>query len=219
MNKRIKRPTWLGFTIIELLVVLSLIVIIGAIGYPALGKLLRKGQLISFGQKLSVQLKAGRQEAIRSGFPVAVIADFANHQIYAFVNADEDPDFVFAPDPSQPSRTTDYEIYRLYLPTDRQVHLFGPGDADPHGNDAVDSFTDVNGQQIAIFEPDGSIRDTGAFRFADDKGNFLEVRVEPAATARITLQKYNRNPAWGGPAQFYPKGRHSTSGDPLWTWS
>jgi hypothetical protein len=43
--------------------------------------------------------------------------------------------------------------------------------------------------KMAIFQQDGSIDETGAFRLGDEVGNFLEVRVEPKATARIEVRK------------------------------
>ena len=42
-----------------------------------------------------------------------------------------------------------------------------------------------------VFLPDGSVEETGAFRFADVRGNFLEVRVEPLATARVQVRKWD----------------------------
>lgn len=41
------------------------------------------------------------------------------------------------------------------------------------------------------FLPNGSVEETGAFRFADVRGNFLEVRVEPQATARVQVRKWD----------------------------
>lgn len=41
------------------------------------------------------------------------------------------------------------------------------------------------------FQPDGSIEETGAFRFADVRGNFLEVEVGPKATARVRVRKWD----------------------------
>ncbi len=35
------------------------------------------------------------------------------------------------------------------------------------------------------------MRNTGAIRFGDLRGNFLEVRVEPAATARVQVLKWD----------------------------
>jgi prepilin-type N-terminal cleavage/methylation domain-containing protein len=42
-----------------------------------------------------------------------------------------------------------------------------------------------------VFLADGSVDKPGAFRFADVRGNFLEVRVEPKATARVQVRKWN----------------------------
>ena len=73
----------------------------------------------------------------------------------------------------------------------------------------------IDGPELfaAVFEPDGSIRDIGAFRIADDRGdprNTLEVRVAPRATARIEVRKF----VFGGPSgdDFYPAGAG------LWKW-
>lgn len=41
------------------------------------------------------------------------------------------------------------------------------------------------------FQADGSVEETGAFRFADVRGNFLEVRIDPKATARVQVRKWD----------------------------
>lgn len=41
------------------------------------------------------------------------------------------------------------------------------------------------------FLSDGSVQETGAFRFSDVRGNFLEVNVEPKATARVQVRKWD----------------------------
>jgi hypothetical protein len=65
--------------------------------------------------------------------------------------------------------------------------------------------------RIAIFQRDGSIASVGAFRFADTYGNFLEVRIEPAATARIEVRKAREE---GSSWNFYASGE----GDQAWEW-
>jgi len=42
-----------------------------------------------------------------------------------------------------------------------------------------------------VFLPDGSVQELGAFRIADVRGNFLEIRVEPQATARVHVLKWD----------------------------
>ena len=44
---------------------------------------------------------------------------------------------------------------------------------------------------MAIFESDGSIRNIGAFRFGDTRGNYLQIEIAPTATARVTLKKWD----------------------------
>ena len=65
--------------------------------------------------------------------------------------------------------------------------------------------------RIAIFRRDGSIEDVGAFRFADTYGNFLEVRIEPAATARLEVRKAREE---GSVWNWYASGE----GDQAWEW-
>ena len=42
-----------------------------------------------------------------------------------------------------------------------------------------------------VFLTDGSVDEPGAFRIADIRGNFLEIRVEPKATARVQVRKWD----------------------------
>jgi len=42
-----------------------------------------------------------------------------------------------------------------------------------------------------VFRPDGSVDVTGSFRIADAKQNYLEIRVEPQATAKVQVRKWN----------------------------
>src|SRR5262249_42444214 len=60
---------------------------------------------------------------------------------------------------------------------------------------SVDGFSDnleaSSMPKVARFQSNGAIMLIGAFRFGDDSNNYLEVRVEPAATARIEVRKWN----------------------------
>ncbi len=56
--------------------------------------------------------------------------------------------------------------------------------------EAGDVITGLTGNCF-VFLPDGSVQETGAFRFADVRGNFLEVRVQPQATARVQVRKWD----------------------------
>lgn len=68
--------------------------------------------------------------------------------------------------------------------------------------------------KVAIFQGDGSVRDTGGFRFGDESGNFLEVRVAPAATARIEVRKCRACTDADDPTDWHAAG----DGGEGWTW-
>jgi competence protein ComGC len=67
---------------------------------------------------------------------------------------------------------------------------------------------DVTGDCF-VFLPDGSVQEPGAFRIADVRGNFLEVRVEPRATARVQVRKWDETDS-----QWYTRGQ----GGKAWEW-
>ena len=49
-------------------------------------------------------------------------------------------------------------------------------------------WSDTN---VAVFDSDGSVRVVGAFRTGDLEGHDLEVRIEPQATARVEIRKWD----------------------------
>jgi type IV fimbrial biogenesis protein FimT len=62
----------LGFTLIELMVTISLIAILLALAVPSLQNLVRKAQLRSTTQELAAALVYARSEAIKRGLPVTM---------------------------------------------------------------------------------------------------------------------------------------------------
>lgn len=140
--------------------------------------------------------------------------------------------------------TVDRELAVLYLPDApvfaRQVHFWADEDAAPNGDHALEGLTDAGlestaqdgegetdpgaatASRVVVFEPNGSVRDTGAIRFATapenrqlgTEGNFYEVRIAPAATALLEIRKYVPVPP--ARAGYYP--RDSTPGQAGWTW-
>ena len=181
-----------GFTVIEMIVVVAVIGIMATIGIPNLIRVIHRAKIEGIARETSVLMQRARSESVRQNVPTVVRVDLARSEIVAFADVDgpalgDPPDSIFNPVVGEPHRTTDYELGRYTLPNN--VLFQAPGAA-PFPVPVKD-FTDVGPDKVAIFDPNGSIRDTGAIRYADQRGNFLEVRVTPAATARVQLRKWD----------------------------
>jgi prepilin-type N-terminal cleavage/methylation domain-containing protein len=193
-----------GFTVIEMIVVVAIVGIMATIGIPNLIRIIHRAKL-----ETSVLMQRARSEAVRQNVPTVVRFDFTRNEVVAFADVDGptvvDPsDSIFNPVAGQPHRATDYELGRYQLPN--RV-LFQAPAADPEG--AVRGFRDVGPDKVAVFNPNGSIAETGAVRFGDQRGNFLEVNVEPAATARVQMRKWDPDlNAW----------QSRNQGDKPWVW-
>jgi prepilin-type N-terminal cleavage/methylation domain-containing protein len=201
----------MGFSLVEMLMVLAMIAIILAIGLPALNQQMVRGRLVGASEQISTHLHLARVEAMRKGFPVVVRPDFDRQHLVAFL--DEDNDLVRDVDERQ--------VYDLAVPGDLSrsaVFFMGPDlivGTEGAPAQSIDGLTPVGGgARAAVFEPGGSIRDVGAIRVGDGKtpeANVFEIRVEPEATARIELRKWIYGEG-GDPDAFLP------SGGGTWTW-
>jgi prepilin-type N-terminal cleavage/methylation domain-containing protein len=187
MSTETPRSTRAGFTLLELLIVLAIAGLILAMGVPNLLEYLARQKIEGPAREIARLAQRARQEAVNRGVPAVVVAE--GDAVVAFLDvhgatATAPPDGLFNPISGAPFRSSDYEVGRLGLP--KQVTLAGPA-----SSPGVVDFTDVGGTPSAIFEPAGSIRDTGSFHLADARGNFLEVRIAPQATGRVALYKFD----------------------------
>lgn len=198
-----------GFTLLELMVVITILIIGVTVGFPTLSKMIHRERLLAFVRGASLELARARQEAIRRHTPVVVEPRLAEHRLHVFVNTDLDDDAEFDP------AAGDESIDSWALPTESPVYFHGPADKNPDGPDAIDGLTarPSGGENVFVFDPDGSIRDVGAVRVADTIGNFIEVRVSPQATGRIVLRKWDENAS-----KFYEQGHDPNTGENLWKW-
>jgi len=182
-----------GFTLIEALVVLAIVGIIALILIPATQKFMHRSRMEGFARQVAMVCNEARLESIRRGVNVIVRIDTTNNDVFAFADVNgsdstKPPDMLFNPDTSvtDPKRT-DYQVARLHIPGD--IQRIAPGALKTEDGFTTDPTSTTQG--IAVFQSTGGVKDAGAFRFGDAIKNFLEVRIAPAPTARITLRKWN----------------------------
>ncbi len=197
-----------GFTLIEMLVVVAVLGVIAGVGFPILQETIHRLKIEGFARKTGIFVQSARMEAIKRSAQAVVRFDADAGEMVAFVDVDgpvagTPSDGLFNQVDGAEFRETDYELGRYKLPAG--VTLSAPPD-----EDVIWGFSTVDGEQVAILTPAGTIEVVGAFRFGDRRGNFLEVRVEPAATARIQVRKWD--PASG-------TWKEQGEGGESWHWS
>lgn len=217
-----RHPCRAGFTLLETLIVLAVLGIALSVLIPNINDTLLRQRKVGFLSEATVFLQQAKAEASRIGVPVVVRVEPGNDRLFSFANVDLDEDLRFDPDITETLRTVDYEVGRLDLPKTSGLFLldfWGPADGSPRMGDEIDGMTqDGDGNDVFVFEIDGSVRDIGAVRFGDLKDNFFELRVAPAASARVRILKYNDTTDFDGPG-FLPTGIDETTGKPFWKWS
>lgn len=196
MTRRISRFRAKGFSLAEALVIVAFVGIVTVIGAATLPQLLQRVRLESAARDVSALMRMTRFEAIKQGVQTVVQIRPDTREIVAFADVhgglDQTlpSDGVFDAIGGAVYRTTDYEISRMRLPNG----VYFRDQTGQEDLDSVDGF-DNDGppppDDQAVFLTDGSVIEAGAFRFADTRGNFLEARVEPRATARIEIRKYD----------------------------
>lgn len=177
-----------GFTMLEIMIVLAILLVIAAVGFPALQSAIRRSKLEGYVRSTAFMVRKARLEAVKTGSQVGVHVDVPNRIVYTFIDADNSCD----PSPGEDLLTaaTDGVGNELLL-------FEGPG-----GTAAVDGLNNITascppavpsgaGGGWVIFRPSGEAVESGGFRFGDPNGNFLEVRIEPKATGKVSLLKWD----------------------------
>lgn len=194
-----------GFTLIEMLVVLCIMIILMLFAVPALRTYVRQGKLWGVANQTRTLMQQARLEAIRRSCPTIVrIVDTANPpRVEGFPDCDND--CVLDADK--------LSLNNFPLPGD--VHFLAPPDL--KGKDSIGDLSSVaacGDAHVAVFQPGGLIQDPGGFRFGDDYGNFLEVWVASKATARPEIHKCLLCTDAANDADWYANGENGKA----WVW-
>jgi prepilin-type N-terminal cleavage/methylation domain-containing protein len=170
-----------GFTLLELLVTIAILFTAATIGFPALLRTLARFKLEGSARETAVLMQLARFEAIRHNTQAVVTQDFAARQVVAFADLDSN-DVLSAGDRVLARHTLS-----------RGIEFYGPDDV--LGGEPVNAswnFPESGAKEgIAVFTASGAADIRGALRVADGRGNYLEARVDPAATGRVTVRKYH----------------------------
>ena len=170
-----------GFTLIESLVVLVIVLIAVLMSGPYLATQIQRSKLVGAANQGVGLMRLARMDAIKNRAAPWSSSRSARGRWRRFRTGDGNcrPSAGRAPERSDPA-----EPCRLLVPLRYGSGLGSP----PHSRGR-------QSRALAVFRGDGSALDTGAFRIgAEELGgraaNFLEVIVSPAATARIQLRKW-----------------------------
>lgn len=167
-----------GITMLELLVVLAVMGLLAVIGLPAFLNTVRKGKMQSTIRETTTMLRAARLQAIKQSTPIGIERQTTNRRIIAYEETAPAPYDGF-------TAGSDTIIDRADLPN--RITFSAPaGESVVAGFDSNDWF---------VYEPNGSATDAGAYRLGDPRDNFFEVRVEPAATGRVDVRKWETDPS------------------------
>lgn len=202
-----------GYTLVEITLAVAVAMGALALGLPAFQSWIQRVRVEGYGVGVSSLVQLARMRAISEGVEALVVLDEPNGEIYAFLDrsgpaAGSPPDRAFTEGGGGPPGEADVLLARRLLPG-------GVSFTAPQGESVIDGFTAIGSDRIAILTPAGDVVDAGAYRYGDAWGNYLEVRVAPASTARTELRKFRPQPrAWCsregpcGPWEWYwGKGR------------
>ena len=194
MRQANRRRASEGFTLLESIVMLALLGLLVVMGFPALLNTIHRAKVETTVREAAMELRAARLEAVKRSVPTYVEADLTNDRLVVWRESGDTLGF-----------SDDDELVRqLGLP--EGLHFWGPADGAPEGPDATFGLPAEN---YLTFEANGAADFVGAIRFGDGRDNFLELRVDPPATARVTTRKWD-----GATNRWLERGE----GGKQWSW-
>jgi hypothetical protein len=190
--------------LLEILVALALAGVLVLVTLPWLFASLHRARLSRAARDTRELIELSRLQARKLGLRTHVVVDETGRRLVAFV--DVDLDGVYDLDGDYPVGPA------LELP--KAIELRAPGEGTVLGPHAVVGFEPpvAGAARGPVFLADGSLWRAGAFRFADSRGNFLEVRLAGEPEAPATVRK------WAGGSD--PEGAWFESGEGgrPWRW-
>lgn len=192
---------------VELLVALALMGILLSFGVPALINSLHRAKVMAAVREAANAATEARLEAVKRNRPAVLRAEVSDGSMVSFLDLDDDGVL----------DNGERVLKRFSLPVGLK---FEAPSADPPAI-AFPEGTPPG----PVFRPNGSVESVGALRIADERDNYFEVRVEPAASAKITIRKWldgeilSDDPLAGGTVAsgtgWYAKGE----GNRAWVWN
>jgi prepilin-type N-terminal cleavage/methylation domain-containing protein len=176
-----------GFTLIELMVALVVGLVLLTLAVVPVQRYVHHANMEQTARQTVSLMQIARRESIKRNLNANVVIDYASNTIYGYVD------------------TNNNNVYEAgveskfgIVPMPQQVAIWGAGDPSPKGVNAIDTWNSGNVCTpscplggLVTFLPTGSAGQTGAVRFGDAQGNFLEVRVATAASSRLEIRKYD----------------------------
>ncbi len=165
-----------GFTLIEAIIVLAVMLIAMTFGFPALQNMIQRSRTEAFVREGAILMRYARSEAIRNGGSISVVLDTTSGQERIFAFRDTDADGTVDPGEEE-LRGRGFDLPKGVVfgtPADPPIEDF-PNDA-------------------ATFRSDGSIRlddSFGRLTFSDRRENRLRINVGPAASGRIEVEQWD----------------------------
>lgn len=179
-----------GFTLIETLIVLAIMMALALFTLPEFFAIMNRSKLEGTARQTATLMRAARLEAIKQSCYGVVKLDLTNRQVIGFV--DNDLDGIYEPANTPPERL----IGRVDLSSRLSFkdQLGNKNMASVKGLDNPSTPVALPDGQV-MYQSDGSVLATGALRFADERGNALEVNVDPRTTGKVEVRKFQGS-AW-----------------------
>lgn len=202
---------------IELLLVLIVVGLLAAILVPEFRSSLERAKMRGVASEAVSLMRLARLDAIKHSRDAIVVYDPAGPD--GASAEDNVARMIACPDVNGNRICDPGAAERLLGAYELPVGVFARDNRGDLGAASVEGFTavpsDASLPPVALFLRDGSVQAIGAFRFGDacdDGNNVLEVRVEPAATAKIEIRKWRPSPS-----RFDPNGDNQP-GVQGWQW-